>query len=100
MSFRNRSKSEQQTVLRAIVFAVSAGLVVVLTSVTVSLSVLVAAVSAKHTILAKETSSMAKTRMLVGVMLLDVVCGDAAAIKLWFTPNNSGECPSLLYARI
>lgn len=54
--------------------AVSAGLVVVLTSVTVSLSVLVAAVSAKHTILAKETSSMAKTRMLVGVMLLDVVC--------------------------
>ncbi len=54
--------------------AVSAGLVVVLTSVTVALSVLVAAVSAKHTILAKETSSMAKTRMLVGVMLLDVVC--------------------------
>jgi hypothetical protein len=78
MSYRNHSKSEQQTVLRAIVFAVSAGLVVVLTSVTVSLSVLVAAVSAKHTILAKETSSMAN-RMLVDMILLNVVCGDAAA---------------------
>ena len=29
MSFRNRSKSEQQTVLRAIVFAVAVGLVLI-----------------------------------------------------------------------
>ena len=79
--------------------AVSAGLVVVLPFVTLALSVLVAAVLAKHAILAIANSSMAN-RMLVDMILLNVVCGDAAAIKLWFTPNNSGECPSLLYARI
>ena len=52
--------------------------VVVLPIVTVASSVLVAAVSAKHTILAIANSSMAN-RMLVGVMLLNVVCGNAAA---------------------
>jgi hypothetical protein len=58
--------------------AVSAGLVAVLPFVIVALSVLVAVILAKHAILAIATSSMAN-RMLVGVMLLDVVCGDAAA---------------------
>ena len=54
--------------------AVYAGLVAVLPFITVALSVLVvAAVSAKHAILAKATSSMAN-RMLLGVMLLDVMC--------------------------
>jgi hypothetical protein len=54
------------------------GLVVVLPIVTVASSVLVAAVSAKHAILAIANSSMAN-RMLVGVMLLNVACGNAAA---------------------
>ena len=51
----------------------------VLPIVTVASSVLVAAVSAKHAILAIATSTMAN-RMLAGTMLLVVVCGDAAAI--------------------
>ena len=51
----------------------------VLPIVTVASSVLVAAVSAKHAILAIATSTMAN-RMLTGTMLLVVVCGDAAAI--------------------
>ena len=50
----------------------------VLPIVTVASSVLVAAVSAKHAILAIANSSMAN-RMLVGVMLLNVACGNAAA---------------------
>jgi hypothetical protein len=58
--------------------AVSAGLVVVLPFVTLALSVLVAAVPAKHAILAIANSSMAN-RMLVDMILLNVVCGDAAA---------------------
>jgi hypothetical protein len=54
--------------------AVYAGLVAGLPFITVALSVLVvAAVSAKHAILAIATSSMAN-RMLVGMMLLDAVC--------------------------
>ena len=55
----------------------------VLPFVTLALSVLFAAVSAKHAILAIANSSMANSsmanRMLVGVMLLNVVCGNAAA---------------------
>ena len=51
----------------------------VLPFVIVALSILVAAaVSAKHALLAIATSSMTN-RMLVGLMLLNVVCGDAAA---------------------
>lgn len=57
---------------------VSVGFVTVLPFVIVVWSVLVAAVSAKHAILPIATNSMANT-MLVGMMLLDVVCGDAAA---------------------
>jgi hypothetical protein len=58
--------------------AVSAGLVVVLPFVTLALSVLVAAVPAKNAILAIANISMAN-RMLVDMILLNVVCGDAAA---------------------
>ena len=52
--------------------------------VNVAPSVLVAAVSAKHAILAIATSTMAN-RMLAGTMLLVVVCGDVAAIIMIYT---------------
>jgi hypothetical protein len=69
---------------KALGTTISIGLVVPLPIVNVAPSVLVAAVSAKHAILAIATSTMAN-RMLAGTMLLVVVCGDVAAIIMIYT---------------